>query len=223
MYLKNDDKNPTKDEIIVDLIKDQLEEKMQASSMDINVSCKDGIVQLSGFVDVLKEKKYAQDIVLYIKGVKAIENNLTISMDGNFNDKHIEKELSDNLNSNKYRDRISNVGTKVNDGTASLIGTVNTLKDCHIALDIASKTRGLKNVVNNISIVSPKRVDDSSITNNIIQQFSLNKIDNIDCNVDNGTVTLKGVVESRKDVELAKDIAMDIKGVRKLKTKLKLK
>ena len=53
-------------------IKDRLEEKMGASAMDINVEYFDEFVRLSGFVDVLAEKTFAQEITKTVSSIKKI-------------------------------------------------------------------------------------------------------------------------------------------------------
>jgi osmotically-inducible protein OsmY len=42
-------------------------------------------------------------------------------------------------------------------------------------------------------------------------------------NVKNGKLTLSGFVNSRQEIELAKEIAMEVEGVRKVINKLKIR
>ena len=224
MDIKNKKKNLTKDELLVDYIKDQLEEKMEASSMDINVTARDGSVHLSGFVDILSEKKYAEEVTRNINGVKKVENNITIGMDSNITDKHIEKEVIDQLRSSGHDERVLGVGAQVHDGVASLVGHVDTLKDAHLAMEAASKARGVKDVVNNINIKTSGEKDDVRINNRIHQELKTNEEisgSDIVCDVNHGIVTLQGYVNSKSQVELAKEIVMGIEGVKKVKTMIK--
>ncbi|SET12331.1 Osmotically-inducible protein OsmY, contains BON domain [Natronincola peptidivorans] len=218
-----DDKIPTKDQLIVDYIKDQLEEKMQASAMDINVFCKDGYVHMSGMVDVLAEKKFAEKVALRIPGVRKIENKITIAMDSNFNDKHIEKEVLD-----KLQDSFSEppgIGAKVERGVVNLMGHVNTLKSCHDAMDLASKVRGVKDVVNNINIDTYGKYTDEAIRNKILQEYSKSPLDyrDITRRVSKGEVTLSGALDNYQDIELAKEIATGIEGVVKIRNHIRIR
>ena len=220
MDIKNKTNTLTKDELIVDYIKDTLEENMQASAMDINVTARDGAISLSGFVDVLAERNFAESIARGIEGVRKVENNITISMDGQFNDKHMEKEIRDGLFNGENKDKVGGVGVKVHDGVANLLGHVNTLKDAHIAMNTASKIRGVKDVVNNIKIDTLGKYDDVTINNTIHQRIN---DQDIACDVNDGIVTLMGYVNNKNDAEFAKETAMDVEGVKKVKNMIKLR
>jgi osmotically-inducible protein OsmY len=217
------DKVPSRDDLIVDQIKDQLEEKMQASAMDINVFCKDGIVHMSGIVDVLAEKRTAEDIARGIEGIKKLENKITVAMDGNFTDKHMEKEV---LNKLRKNDKLNGVGAKIEDGVANLIGTAQTLKDSKFACELASEIRGIKDVVNNIKVSPDKEYDDVTINNRIAQALSTTNLsyeEDITHAVKEGKVVLNGYVNTRNEAELAKEITMGIEGVKKVVNKLKIR
>ncbi|WP_168198355.1 BON domain-containing protein [Crassaminicella thermophila] len=216
-----DGKIPSKDDLIVDSIKDQLEEKMQASAMDINVFCKDGYVHMSGMVDVLSEKKTAESIAKDIEGVKKIENKITVAMDSNITDKHMEKEVINQLQNKK---NLLGVGVKVEDGVANLLGSANTLKDAHSAMAVASEVRGIKDVVNNIKI-SNAEYDDAQINSHVTQSLSTTNLSYKDIahSVNNGKLTLSGYVNSKEEMELAKEIAMGVEGVKKVINKLKIR
>ncbi|AKL96943.1 transport-associated protein [Clostridium aceticum] len=218
-----DDKVPTKDQLIVDYIKDQLEEKMEESAMDINVFCKDGYVHMSGMVDVLAEKKFAEDTALKIPGVRKVENKITIAMDSNITDKHIEKEVINHLN--HASDKTVGIGAKVERGVVSLMGHVGTLKDCHTAMKVAREVRGVKDVVNNINITSYRKHSDDAISNKILQEYSNSPLDyrDITRRVSDGQVTLSGTLDTHQNIELAKEIATGIEGVIKVRNNIQLR
>lgn len=216
------DRKPTQDNLIVDMIKDQLEEKMQASAMDINVTCKDGYVHLSGIVDVLAEKVKSEDISRGIAGVRKIENKITIAMDSNITDKHMEKEVFNKLRKNEDYNGIS---SKVHDGVANMIGSTNTLKEAKDACKLATKTRGIKDVVNNIKIKSYGNYDDSTISNRIADVLATTDLSYMDIGhrVIDGRVTLTGYVNNRSEVELAKELTMGVEGIKKVVNKLRIR
>ena len=219
------DKLPGKDDLIVDQIKDQLEEKMQASAMDINVFCKDGYVHMYGMVDVLSEKKTAESIVKGIDGVRKIENKITVAMDSNITDRHMEKELMSRLITESEDGDLAGVGVKVEDGVANLMGNAQTLHDAHHAMDVASQVRGIKDVVNNIQISTADTHDDVNINSRITQVLSTTELSYQDIahNVHHGRVTLMGYVNNRREMELAKELTMGVEGVTKVVNKLKLR
>lgn len=218
-------KNPSKDNLVVDHIKDQLEEKMQASAMDINLFAKDGVVHLSGMVDVLSEKKAAEDIVKTINGVKKIENKITIAMDSNITDKHMEKEVANRLLSSAHSEDLEGVGVKIEDGVANLVGNANTLQQAHQAMDLAAQVRGVKDVVNNINVGSSEEYDDAVLNSRVTQALSTVDIGYEDIGhwVQKGKVTLDGYVDSQAQMEAAKEITMGVEGVKKVVNKLKIR
>lgn len=215
-----DTKPEDKNQIMANSIKEQLDRSMRESAMEINISYKDGYVHMSGIVDVLSEKNFAEEIVSKIEGVKKIENNITIAVDSNITDKHIEKEVLEKLH--HASDSTVSIGAKVEGGVVNLMGHVNTLKDCHIAMNLASEVRGVKDVINNISIDSYGKYSDDVISNKILQELSKTNIDYRDLTrrVSNGEVTLWGALDCYQDIELAKEIAMGIEGVVKVRNNM---
>ncbi|ABR50388.1 transport-associated protein [Alkaliphilus metalliredigens QYMF] len=218
-----DNGKPTRDQLIVDYAKDQIEEKMQASAMDINCFCRDGFVHVSGMVDVLAEKQRAEEIIGKIEGVRKIENKITVAMDSNITDKHMEKEVLLRFQEYPHDDAVRGLGVKVHDGGASLLGHVDNLKSAHDAMDLASQVRGIKHVVNNITIDTLGDYPDTTISNHIIQQYSQIPIGYKDIHrkVSGGVVTLTGYVDNLQEVELAGEIAKGTEGVKKVRNRLR--
>ncbi|KAB3531277.1 BON domain-containing protein [Alkaliphilus pronyensis] len=205
------------DHILEEIIKNRIHKNMQASGMDIKLFCRDGHVHLSGIVDLLAEKKEAEEVARQIDGVKSIDNKITVAMDSNITDKHIHKEATEKFQQQENQ-AVKGVGIKVNDGVVSLIGSVNTLKDVDLAMRIAAENRGVKDVVNNLNIDSFGKYTDASISNRILQSLSQTDISYKDVHreVSGGVVSLFGYLNSQQEVELAKEIAMDVEGVKKV-------
>lgn len=217
--------NHNKDELIVDYVKDQLEEKMQASAMDINVACQNGVVQLTGMVDLLAEKIFAEGIARNIDGVVEIKNNLTIAMDSNITDKHIQKEVDMKLRNNSHQDVLLDVGSKVDDGIVHLLGHVDTLDEKKLAMKYASEARGVKEVISDIKLRTEDALDDSQIVSSIAGLYSATQIDprDIDIVADKGTVMLKGYVMDSFQVEMASELAEGVDGVSRVINKLRVR
>jgi hyperosmotically inducible periplasmic protein len=212
-----------RDNLIVDYVKDQLEEKMQASSMDINVISRNGIVHLSGMVDLLSEKVFAEAIAKSINGVTRVENNLTVAMDSNITDKHIQKEVELKLRDNQYHDDLLNVGPKVDNGIVHLLGTVDTLDQKKLAMKYASEARGVKEVISDIKLNTLGQYESDEIKSTIMEMYSALDIDprDVSVKVNEGVVTLGGRVNDSFQEELALEIAEGIGGVKKVINKLR--
>lgn len=208
------------DHIISQKAKHQLELEMGPSAKDINVSTHSGSLQLSGIVDVLAEKKQAEDISLKINGVKIIKNNITISTDGTISDKEIEGKINKKLRTN-INNSLVGVSARVDGGVAVLKGSVETQSDRRSALEEASKALGVKDVVNNMDLKLQN--DDIAIQNELNRLFVTSYIDNQDVKpyIDEGTITLYGYVNNDEEAQNLKAIAEEIPGVKKVINKLK--
>ncbi|MGB4511138.1 MAG: BON domain-containing protein, partial [Thermacetogeniaceae bacterium] len=79
--------------------------KMQISSLlkndrnlgsyGLNCDVVNGEVQLQGIVDTLREKKWAEDLVQQVPGVKGVANAISISTDGAITDQDIIQEIQE--------------------------------------------------------------------------------------------------------------------------------
>lgn len=204
-------------------VKNVLQNQMGAQSHDIIVNTTNNNVHLSGFVENYYEKNLAENLVKNIEAVCKVENNLTISIDGDYSDKKIEKEIESRLIHSSNFNYLLGVGVKVHDGVATLMGEVDTLDSASYAKEIASNTRGIKDVVSNINISTANIIDDITINNNIKHLLNKEDIDdkNVTADVSGGIVTLNGFVSTKSEVELATELVMSLDGVTKVRNKLK--
>lgn len=204
-------------------IKGVLENNMGAQSQDIIVNVVDKNVQLTGFVENYYEKNLAENLINNIENVGTIENNLTISIDGGYSDKKVEENIRERLFHSSNFNNLLGVGVKVHEGVATLMGEVDTLDSASYAKEIASNVRGIKDVVSNIKISTAYKIDDITINNNIKHLLNKEDIDdkNITADVSGGIVTLKGFVQTRKEVEFATELVMGLEGVTKVRNKLR--
>ena len=113
---------------------------------------KQGNIILSGIVDVLSEKNFAEEIAKKIDGVVSIENSITIGMDSNITDSHIRHEIENKIYQGEESRGLLNVGIDVKGGTAVLMGRVEDESDKRKAAELASSARGVVNVVDSIKI-----------------------------------------------------------------------
>ena len=208
--MKNNDENIS--EKVISGIRDEL----NIAANEINVSTLDGVVELSGFVDVLAEKQDVERITAETKGVKRVINDITIAMDKKLSDKEIGNSLNEILNQTDINGHPVGVNGKVFDGDAILEGTVDNQAERKIALREASKVFGVKNIINHID-VAPKntKVD---IQNKLSEKISASTVNtaNVTTEVHNGKVVLDGFVKNKKEVEALMNIAEGIEGVHKV-------
>jgi len=108
------------------------------------------------------------------------------------------------------------VEVDVTDGVVSLEGTVDTILAEDRAVRIAESTRGVRSVVDRLDVVASERPD-GQIADDVRAALARDPATDsweIDAQVQNGIVTLRGEVESFAERELAATVAKGVRGVR---------
>lgn len=121
---------------------------------------------------------------------------------------------------------------EVRGGRAVLTGMVNSEVEKELAGEIAIATRGVTRVENDLQVMPQKKVErqpmntfarkfeDASITAKVKSQLLWNSATSgldISVKTDNGEVTLTGEVNSNAEASLARQIALNTRGVRSVK------
>jgi hyperosmotically inducible periplasmic protein len=127
------------------------------------------------------------------------------------------------------------VGVTTDRGIVTLSGAVPTDREKAKAEQIARRTEGVTQVVNNITIdpntigatnikeKTEEAVSDTAILSKIKAKLLLEQITGTDVDVLNGVVTLKGQVADQKQVTQAAEIARTTNGVKDVKNQLIVK
>lgn len=209
------------DDSISASIKNEIIKEMDDTSKDIHVLTRHGYVNLTGVANVLYEKLKCEEIAKKVRGVKEIENNITISTDGTVTDKELTAELNKNLKDSPDSDKFIGITGKVNGGSAMLIGEVENEKYKKEALMIACKTYGLKDVVNSIDVSGTS--EDINLSNKIYETLINNKINISDIvyTVKRNNVTLTGFATNEREIDYIVDIIESIETVKHVENKLK--
>jgi osmotically-inducible protein OsmY len=190
---------------------------------DVKATVRGGIVTLTGTVDVYDTKVDADKRVHRIKNVKGVENEIEVA----------GPEIPDNVLQEKLIKAISYdrvgygttafnaIGVQVNNGVVTLSGTAYGPVDADSAVAVAANTKGVKDVINEIQVDPVSPMDDRirlAVFRSVYGFPSLNKyaIDPakpIRISVQNGNVTLYGVVDSQADKDAAGIRANSVPGV----------
>ncbi|ABY94122.1 MULTISPECIES: BON domain-containing protein [Thermoanaerobacter] len=125
-----------KDKIIEKNIREKLEKEMVSYGVDINVRCINGHVTLYGIVDNLSEKNHAQKIAESVEGVEKDVSLVNL----------VVQKLS------RYDLSLPDLVITANNGTVTLSGYVNNLKEKELANEAAQSVNGVKKVINHIKI-----------------------------------------------------------------------
>jgi osmotically-inducible protein OsmY len=190
---------------------------------DVKATVQNGIVTLTGTVDVYDTKADADKRVHRIKNVKGVENEIEVAgpeiPDNVLQDKLIKAISYDRVG---YGTTAFNaIGVNVQNGVVTLSGTAYGPVDADSAVAVAANTKGVKDVVNEIQVDPVSPMDDRirlAVFRSVYGFPSLNKyaIDPakpIRISVQNGNVTLYGVVDSQADKDAAGIRANSVPGV----------
>lgn len=114
------------------------------------------------------------------------------------------------------------IDVKTDAGIVTLTGTVDHLLAGERATELARSTKGVRAVVNRITVQAPLRPD-TKLHKDVIQSLAVDPVTaarEIAVKVKDGIVTLSGKVESWVETVLAEKLAKGIKGVREVKNEL---
>jgi hyperosmotically inducible protein len=182
-----------------------------------------GVVILNGSVDVFDLNERIDHKIHRIKGVKAVENDIQVA-----GAPVPDQDLSAKLVKAIEYDRVgygttpfNAISVTVRDGIVTLGGHAYGPVDADSAAAVAANMKGVKDVVNDIQVDPLSPMDDSiriRAFRTIYGYPSLNKyaVDpgkTIRISVQNGRITLFGVVDSQSDKDTAGIRANTVPGV----------
>ena len=119
----------------------------------ITVAVADGIVELRGTVDAFWKKIRAESIALSVAGVVDIMNELAIVPTRKMDDQVLAETITESLERNNHVDA-SGVDVRVENGVATLSGSVTSLAGFNAIYDAVLYRPGIVDIVNNIAVRS---------------------------------------------------------------------
>jgi hyperosmotically inducible protein len=194
----------------------------------ITASVDDGIVTLQGSVKVLIDKLDAQKKAGKVEHVAGVRNQVEVSSTAS--DEQLQKQLSDKLRYDRvgYGIAFNALALKVENGVATISGDVRDYPARDSAVAIAATTPGVKEVVDNINVLPTSPMDDDirlSVAraiygNSTLSKYAMDPQKPIRIVVDNGHVTLYGVVDNQMDKQIAEMQAKSVPNVFSVDDKL---
>ena len=199
---------------------------------DVSVSVKNGIVVLSGTVELCAYKDEAEKRAQRNKNSAAGRNEIQIA-GPRISDAELQRKLVEKI----QFDRVGYGTTTFNAISVSVRTSVVTLRghaygptDRDSAISVATHTRGVLDVIDEIEVDPVSPMDDHiriQVARSIYGHPSLNKyaIDPgkpIRISVQNGNVTLFGVVDSQMDKDVANIRANSVPGIFKVTNQLEV-
>ena len=194
----------------------------------ITASTDDNIVTLEGTVKLLEDKLDAAKKVMKQDHVQGVRNH--VDVEGNVPDQQLQKEIADKLRYDRvgFGSVFNALGLQVNNGVVTVTGDVHDYTSRDSALAIIDTTPGVKDVVDNINVLPVSPMDDqirlavarAIYGNSALSRYGMDPQRPIRIVVDNGHVTLYGVVDSQMDKQIAETQAKSVPNVFSVDDKL---
>jgi len=217
------------DQTIQTKVTEQLAAKQEFRNVDATVE--DGIVTLSGSVDLYQQKLDASKKVRKTAEVQGVRN--LIAVEGK---SVADAELAAQLDRKLYYDRVgydvafNYITASVENGNVTLIGEARTEVASDSALALAARMPGVKDVFNDIR-VAPTSIFDDQIRvkalraiyrDPVLSRYAIDPARPIRILVNNGHVSLDGVVATQMDKNVAGIRANQVFGAFSVKNNLEV-
>ncbi len=206
---------PLPDSQIQALIAHELNDK----HIDARVSVSNSVVTLDGMVQSLWQKEEAIDISRKTHDVQKVISNMTIARSES--DKAIADKVVDQVRHYVFYTVFDNIELTVQNGVVTLVGQVTLPMKSNEIANLASRVQGVQAIKNDITVLPTSPFDDQlrmTVASQIYRDpmfwnYSMQYDPPIHVIVDNGKVTLVGVVDSMVEKQKAEIIARNTFGV----------
>ena len=172
----------------------------------LTVEVQDGVVTLQGKVPHFKIKKEAEKVAQHTRGVLWVENFIKVGPKANISAESLEQKVSKALNQNVYVNSYNIIASAVK-GKVYLAGTAHSDFEKEEAERAISDLSGVMEIKNQIIVKDPwKWKRDKILHKDINDEFWWSLFvdsEDISVQVENGTVTLQGTVDSWWEQEMA--------------------
>jgi hyperosmotically inducible periplasmic protein len=216
------------DQQIQQTVSHKLHDAKQLQS--VNSGVEDGIVTLTGTVGIYQDKLDAAKKVKKLANVTGVRNDIAVAGE-TVPDSQLQQKLAKKLAYDRvgyYDNAFNYLALSVKDGVATISG--DTLNDVakDSALAIVARTPGVKDVVNEVTVLPVSLFDDSIrvrtaraiYRDSVLGRYATDPVHPIRIVVDNGHVTLYGTVESAMDKTIAGMRASAVPGAFSVENKL---
>jgi osmotically-inducible protein OsmY len=197
----------------------QLAWDSQVDASGIGVAAHDGAVTLTGFIDSYAGKLAAERAAKRVRGVRAVANDIQVTLRIERSDAEIAGDIARAL---ELRAALPDtVQAAVHNGHVTLTGSVRTLFHRSVAEKALRYVRGVKGVINRISVTPTAVTHDVQrhIVSALHREADI-KARGISVVVDNGTVILSGQVRTWHERESAERAATHAPGIRHVDNRL---
>lgn len=211
------------DAVIISRVIDALHQDPRVDASEIVVSSRDGVVTLSGCVDNVTARKYAELEAKKINSVVGVINMITVEPSNRSDEAISEAVRRRILNSAVVESedlKVTCVGGKV-----ALSGKVGTWSEGEEACLLAGEVRGVKEIENKLWSESESKRSDQEIEKDALATLERDAYLSgmaFTVSVKNGFVSIEGSVSNIYEKERAGNKILWLTGVKGIENKLKI-
>lgn len=200
------------DVLLRDSVMQQLEWDSAFDASAIGVTAAEGVVTLTGYIDTYAGKLAAERAAKRVRGVRAVANELHVRLTLERTDTDIATDAAHALN--LRANFPEGVQAVVHNGHLTLTGTVTTLFQRAVAEKAVRHIKGLKDVVNRVTVAPSTAAADAArhITSALQRHADVNAYA-IEVTSSGDTAVLKGTVRSWREREAAERTALHSRGI----------
>jgi hyperosmotically inducible protein len=220
-------------------VQQEVSKKKQWKNVQATVS--DGVVRLTGSTRTYADKVKAERKVAHIDGVRSVANQIVVDA-GAASDEQLFQAIADKLRYDRVDEgRIMGVNRNltagntfnsfnvdVRKGVVTISGNARTEADASSAIAAVENTPGVKDVIDNIEVAPASIMDDQSRVrvaraiygDPVLSKYAMDPQKPIRIIVENGHVTLEGMVLNEMDKNVAGIRAREVSGVFDVKNNL---
>lgn len=190
---------------------------------DIQIAVNNGVVKLTGTVDVVDTKNQADERVHRTKGVVAVDNEIQVA-GPDIPDAELQQKVLQAVEYDRSGWRtapFNAISVNVQNGVVTLGGHAYGPVDADAAVATAANIKGAKDVINDIQVDPVSPMDDRIRVAEYravygfpsLNRYAIDPAQPIRIQVANGNVTLYGAVDSQADKDTAGIRANSVSGV----------
>ena len=206
------------DEDIDKQVVDQLYWDNSVKASDVAVTVDHGSVTLNGTVPSYHAKYTAAEDAYLVSGVKSVDNKLKVNYFSLPTDHQIKEAVESSLDWDFDLDS-QKINVSVDEGTVTLLGTVDSYWKKILAEMDTSKINGVIEIKNELAIVTTGKWEDENIATDIESALGRNinvNVNDVDVKVRKGNVTLSGEMPSWSSKNSAYNSAVFTSGVNEI-------
>jgi len=220
-------------------VQQEIGKKKQWSNVQVAVA--DGVVTLTGKTKTYADKARAERKAEHIDGVRAVVNQIAVDA-GSVSDDQLFQTIADKLRYDRVDQGVlmgvnrnvtagntfNSFNVDVKNGVVTLSGNARTDTDAASAVALVENTPGVKDVIDNIEIAPASGMDDqlriqvarAVYGDPVLSKYAMDPQRPIRIIVENGHVTLDGMVLNEMDKNVAGIRANGVSGVFSVKNNL---